>query len=269
MRAPLPRSLLPLTLLLALAGCRAEDEALTRDEAKEAVDEATLSTEVGALTQDVITVSTDFTLGDAVEQAAANLRDFAAAQIPCATVGLQAHTVTIDFGVRGESDCLWHGRRYTGRVEVQIEKVDAGVEVTHSWTDVSDGKYTVNGGATVTWDREARTRRVQHSLAWTDGEHEGQGEGDRTQQLLDSGDGLRVDGTRSWTGRAGRTWTLRIEGVELRAVDPLPQAGTYVLETPFDKTLTLSFERVDDRTIKVTASSGKRSFDFNVRSSLN
>ena len=44
----------------------------------------------------------------------------------------------------------------------------------------------------------------------------------------------------------------------------MPQTGRYVLETPFTKTATLEFMRVDEDTIKVTVSSGSRSFDFDV-----
>jgi hypothetical protein len=70
---------------------------------------------------------------------------------------------------------------------------------------------------------------------------------------------------RSWTGPAGR-WDLAIDGVELRWVDPVPQAGSYTLATPFEKSMTLSFDRVDEDTIRVTVESGARSFEFNVTS---
>jgi hypothetical protein len=37
-----------------------------------------------------------------------------------------------------------------------------------------------------------------------------------------------------------------------------------VLNTPFNKTVTLAFQRVDDNTIAATLSGPKRSFTFNV-----
>jgi len=44
----------------------------------------------------------------------------------------------------------------------------------------------------------------------------------------------------------------------------VPQADSYSLDTPFDKQVTLAFDRLDDRTIKVTVSGGDKTFDFNV-----
>jgi len=56
-----------------------------------------------------------------------------------------------------------------------------------------------------------------------------------------------------------------INGVELRWVDPVPQAGSYVLTTPADRSLTMSFARIDATTIKVTIESGSKSFDIDVK----
>jgi hypothetical protein len=44
----------------------------------------------------------------------------------------------------------------------------------------------------------------------------------------------------------------------------VPQAGSYTLTTPFDKTVSMSFSRVDDDTIKVTVTGPKHEFNFNV-----
>lgn len=265
---PTPRALTLAVFALAFAaltGCKKDDDdPLTREEADEALQEAQVSTEAAALTDEMVVLTTDFALGDAVEAAAANLRDFLTSQVPCADVGLVDRTVTLDFGATG--DCEWKGRTWTGRVEVSIARVDTAVEVGHRWTALSDGYLTVDGEATVTWDRDARTRRVVHQMSWTDGEVGGSSTGDRTQSRLESMDGIRVDGARTWTGRAGRTWALDIDGVELRALDPLPQAGTYTLSHPNGKSLTMTFARVDERTIQVTVANGRRTFDFQVRS---
>ena len=81
--------------------------------------------------------------------------------------------------------------------------------------------------------------------------------------------GLAVEGTREWTSQRG-DWELAIDGVEARWIDPVPQAGTYELTTPFTgrngvlKTATLSFARIDDDTIRVTIASGDKSFAFDV-----
>jgi hypothetical protein len=246
-----------------------EDEPLTQAEAREALEAVQLSTEAHALTQNVVTVTTGFTLGDAAERAAENMRDFVKSQIPCAETALSDDKVlSIDFGVRGDS-CIWRGKTYTGRVEAQVERIEQGViEVTHSWIDLSDGQITVNGGAAVTWDLNGSltdiSRRVVHSSEWTSARGDGSATGDRTQRLLEGG-GVGIDGERTWTGAAGNEWMLDIDGIEMRAEDPVPQAGTYTLTTPKDKTLALGFSRVDEETIKVTVGNGRNSFDFNVK----
>ena len=106
-----------------------------------------------------------------------------------------------------------------------------------------------------------------HDLTWTrlsDG-RTGHGSGDRTQRPLDGGlvEGFEVDGSRTWEGKRGR-WDLDIDHVEMRWADPVPQAGSLVLQTPFDKTVTLEFERIDANTIGVSASAGNRSIELKV-----
>ena len=44
----------------------------------------------------------------------------------------------------------------------------------------------------------------------------------------------------------------------------MPQAGAWVLQTPFDKTITLEFDRIDDDSIGVTASNGDRTIELQV-----
>ncbi len=51
---------------------------------------------------------------------------------------------------------------------------------------------------------------------------------------------------------------------EIRWEDPVPQAGTFKLDTPFEKFVSLSFVRLDDDTIEVTVASGEEEFSFEV-----
>jgi hypothetical protein len=51
----------------------------------------------------------------------------------------------------------------------------------------------------------------------------------------------------------------------MRWVDAVPQAGRYQLDTPFDKRVTLSFERAGATTINVTVAGPRKSFDFDVK----
>ena len=262
-------ALAPLSLALAftlgagLAGCDRE-EPLTREEASEALTEVQISTEAGALTGEMVTLTTDFTIGDAVETAAINLRDFVASQIPCAEVTRSEHSVTIDFGVMGT--CTWKGRSWSGQTTVTVERVDADIEVSHVWRGLSDGYLTVDGSATVAWNLEQVSRHVVHEMRWTDGQRTASSTGDRMQSLLETRDGLRIDGARSWTGNAGGTWTLDIDGVEIRGLDPVPQAGTYSLDNPAGKALSMRFARTDASTIQVTVSGPRRDFSFEVLS---
>lgn len=258
-----------LAICVALAAsataCKKTDESFTRAEAQSALTATQESNAAFAVTDGVVEITTGFTLGDAVDRAAENMRDFVRSQVPCATAALSDDQVLgIDFGARG-AGCTWRGRTYTGRVEVQVDRVEDGIiEITHSWFDLSDGAVTVNGGATVTWDRAAVTRRVQHELAWESARGTGSASGDRTQQPLEGG-GLQIDGSRNWTGVEGGTWTLSIDGVEARRLDPVPQAGSYALTSPAGKALSMTFARLDATTIEVTIAAGERRFSFNVK----
>jgi hypothetical protein len=57
-----------------------------------------------------------------------------------------------------------------------------------------------------------------------------------------------------------------VNDVEVRWKDPVPQAGSFTLTSPKGRTLTLSFERVDADSIRVTITNGKNTFSFNVNS---
>lgn len=250
---------------VALAGC---EERLTAEEARVAAIEAALSSQAEGLTAGSLELATDFTVGEAVESAAEQIRDFVAAELPCAEVTVSAGRVDLEYGAL-PGDCSYHGQTYQGHHSITVSRNDEDdVVVEHEWTDFSNGELSVSGEATVTWSRDAPSRRVVHELEWTrlaDG-WTGVGTGDRVQRPLD-GDlatGIVVDGTRRWVGEKG-TWELSINAVELRWEDPVPQAGSYSLATPYDKTVTVAFERVDDDTIEITVvGSGGREFHFDV-----
>ncbi|MCK6531196.1 hypothetical protein L6R50_27745 [Myxococcota bacterium] len=241
--------------------------AITAAEALEAVGEAAISAQADALTWEVIEISTGFTLGQALEDAAQELADAYRSQIPCSTVTVQGTTVTTDFGTLGDS-CSWRGRTYAGIASVTLESVGAGeAVVVHEWLGLTDGVVTLDGTATVTWDADDATRHVVHEVSWSTAQREVIASGDRTQSLLDPGAGLdggiRVDGVRDWQAPSG-DWHLDIDGVEMRGQDPVPQAGTYSLVLPNGKTATLTFERHDVGIIRVTVSGGWRTWVFDV-----
>ena len=261
-------AMIAFSVIQLVPGCkRTKDDGLTYGQARAALDEAELATEAATLVDGTIEISTSFTIGQAVEAAAQQIRDFVASQLPCAGITLSGGTLSIEYG-KNPGNCTFKGNTYSGKHSITVSRNNqSDVVVDHTWTEVSNGKLSVSGTAHVTWSLSAKSRRVEHTLNWTrlsDGKTL-TGSGDRTQTVLEGGlaEGLRIDGTREWKGSAG-TWDLAIDGVELRWVDPVPQAGSYVLRTPEDKSLTLSFERVNETKIRVTVESGEKRFQFDV-----
>ena len=202
-----------------------------------------------------------------MEAAAEELRDFIASQLPCAEIVVSRGTLDVTYGANG-GDCTHHGQTYSGRHTITVERNEQGdVLVKHVWDELSNQRLSVSGNADVTWSTAEGTRKVRHELTWTrlsDG-RQGRGSGDRTQRALAGGilEGIQVDGSRAWEGETGR-WDLAIDGVQMRWVDPVPQAGSYTLVTPFDKSAVFAFERQDADTIRVIVSSGDRELSFDV-----
>jgi hypothetical protein len=256
-----------LTLVLTACPKQKDDASLTAGEAKQALEEASVASQAEGLTSAAVEITTSLTIGQAVENAAEEIRSFIAAQLPCAAISVSGATVTVEYGAKA-GNCTYRGQTFRGSHAVTVEKNTEGeVLVHHVWTDLSNGKVELNGTADVTWSFTEKSRRVVHTAEWTrlsDG-FSVTGEGDRLQAPLDGGlaEGFQVDGSRSWTSLRG-TWDLAIDGVEMRWIDPVPQAGSYTLSTPNNRSLGLSFSRVDEDTIQVTVSNGSKSFSFNV-----
>jgi hypothetical protein len=249
---------------VVLAACN--DESIPQTEARDVLDEATADSEAAALTATSIELTTSFTLGKAVHDAATELAAFVGSQLACATIAVADATLTVTYGTK-PGNCTYRGQHFTGKHVVKLTKNDSDVVVDHEWDDVADGFVRVNGTAHVTWSAADPSRHVQHDLTWTQlaGGRTGRGTGDRTHRPLASGiaEGIRIDGSRTWTGPAGK-WDLTIDGVEARWADPLPQAGTYRLASPNGRSLTLTFSRVDPSTIEVLMVGALRDYRFDV-----
>ncbi len=262
-------AMLVLALPFSFGFGKCEDDALTLEEARQALEEVALSGEATMLANGTIEISTNFTIGQAVEAAAEELGEFIETQLPCAEITLNDAVLTIEYGVN-PGNCTYNGHEYTGSHSVEVVSASLGnLIVEHNWADLSDGKVKVNGEATVTWSSADSSRNVVHELTWeriSDGE-EVVGGGNRVQTLLSGGifEGINTEGERYWTSDTG-DWELNINDVEIRWIDPVPQSGTYRLETPYDKYLSMMFERLDEDTIEVTVASGGESFSFNVTS---
>ncbi|MCP4680031.1 MAG: hypothetical protein GY854_31980 [Deltaproteobacteria bacterium] len=245
-------------------------QALTAEEARQALEEVTLSSQALSLASGSVEIATDFTIGDAVEAAAEEVREFIETQLPCAEVTLTGATLSIVYGAL-PGDCFYNGRRYKGMHTITIVSAAVGkLEVHHEWTNLENNQVSVSGTADVTWSSADSSRHVVHELTWKElpGGETVVGGGDRTQTVLQGGllEGIRVDGNRDWTSESG-DWDLEINAVEARWIDPVPQSGSYTLDTPFNKTVEMSFSRVDEDTIEVTVGSGRQSFSFNVSKS--
>ena len=257
-------------LPLALAGCprdRKTNDEFAAGDAKLALEESALDSQAQSLSSDVVELSTNFSIGGAVETAAQELHEFLTSQLPCATVTRSAGTIVIDYGAAG-AVCLYRGRRITGQSEVTISRNDATeVRVEHTWNGLSNGIIQVDGTASVTYDLTDPSRHVEHQVTisrLSDGLTL-EGAGDRVQKPLPAGIavGFEVNGTRDWTSARGSS-ALTISGVQMRWVDPVPQAGSYLLTTPRNHDVAINFARLDDDTIGVTLASGGRQFKFNV-----
>lgn len=247
--------------------CGEKEEELTLGEATLAL------TEVGTTGQDeqLLTVSvdlsTDFTIGEGVEKAAEELREFAASQLPCATVTYDVASVSVDFGDLND-DCKYRGESYGGTVSwTVVSATPEAIEVRHEWSDFHNPRVRVTGTANVTWDLQAITRRVVHQADWTAGAKTWSATGDRTQSLLDESmgiwGGIRIDGQRDWTSESGE-WNLAINAVEVKWDYATPRAGSYVLTTPAGKTMTLTYEAIDDTTTRATITGTRAELVFNV-----
>ncbi|MDH5490649.1 MAG: hypothetical protein OEY14_01620 [Myxococcales bacterium] len=252
-------------IVVSAMGCR--EERLTRAEAQEALEEAQLAGQAATLIASSADLSTNFTIGGAVEAAADELRSFIGSQLPCAQITLSAATLTVEYGALAGS-CTYRGQTYSGTHAISVMRNETSqVVVNHTFSELSNGAISVSGTAIVTWSFSNPSRHIEHELVWTrlsDG-RQGVGTGDRLQTPLAEGllVGIEIDGTRTWSGESGE-WALDIDGVQVRWIDLVPQAGTYTLETPFGKTLTLSFLRTSPTQIQVTVTNGVDEFQFNV-----
>lgn len=253
--------------LLVLTGCPREKETLSLGEATAALEQASDAGQAEGLTAASVDISTNFTIGEAVKNGAAELQSFIQTQLPCADISVEGATLTVVYGAKS-GNCTYRGHTLQGTHVIGVERNDdAQVLVHHEWIGLSNGVVSLDGTADVTWNLNDRTRRVQHTSQWKHlkSGRTGHGSGDRVQSVLSGGiaEGIQVDGERTWEGERGQ-WELAIDAVQMRWTDPVPQSGSYTLATPFDKSLSMSFDRVDDDTIRVKVSGPRRQFSFDV-----
>lgn len=232
--------------LVHLVGC---GEEMGIFEASAALEQSARSGEGTTATQEPIEVSTDFTLGAGLEQAAEELAVFWDSQAPCTEVTHTGATLTIDWGGLGDG-CTYNGHSYAGLSAITVQRTDpTELQVLHEWTGFRNEDVQVDGDALVTWSSLARTHHVVTEHTWTAtdgatadvvGEHE--------VGVRDDGAFL-LDGTRDWHAEGG-DWHLDMVGIGFRLQDPLPEEGSYIVKNPAGKVLELAFARVDEDTIE-------------------
>ncbi len=251
------------------AGC---ERAMTFEEFREALDEVVMQGEAQAMANDVIEISTSFTIGEAVAEIREEIRSFAESQVPCSTVTLDGEAgLTIDFGELGDA-CTYKGKTYAGIINIELELVGDEVRVRHTAEGFRNERIQLDGEVEVTWGGGAR--RVVSDLSFSGQNYEGEPrelavQADRTMTFIDPqlglAGGVNIDGWRDWQGEAG-DWELDIDNVEVRGQDPVPQAGQYLLATPKGQTVTMAFVRLGDATIEVTLTGPRRTRVFEVSS---
>lgn len=259
----------PWTFLCVLSGCSSGTApSMSAGDAQAALEGSTVTAQADTLVSDTVEIGTHFDIGSGLENAAAQIQAAIQAELPCADITRDGSALTINYGAN-PGDCSYHGHQVTGEHWIRVMRnADNEVTVHHEWQGLSDGRLAIDGEADVSWSRTANRRHVLHDLSYQvvsgrDQGRTGTGSGDRTQTAIDGG--VRVDGERIWDSADGH-YVLDLEDVEMRFIDPVPQAGTYRLTTPSDEALTLVFRRIDTDSIRVMVESPVNSFAFVVNS---
>lgn len=255
-----------LVAITALPACDLGNGSLA--EMRMAIDESVATGEAASLEEGVIEITTDFTIGQGLQDVAGHIRGVVESQIPCSTVDApDANTLVIDFGATGDM-CEYNGRTYGGKVTLSYEVVDDSVVVQHEYDGLTNSRVTIDGGATVTW-REAGmgvSRHIVSSIDRTGPRGDFHIDADRTQTFANPGSGVfEVEGFREWSGPRGdghATWEATID------IDfAVPIIGTAEVNTPRGSTFDLSFEKIDEDTVEVVVAGGRKDRVFHVTQS--
>ena len=228
----IPMSVRQFALALPLLMVACNQDALTREEAVDALEESSIESQASALTSGPVEISTNFTIGSAVEKRCGRPAGLSRRRDPLREDHHRRRHRHHASGAAAGGTCTYKGLTYSGTSSVTVRKTDPDAQVDHTLTNLSNGKVKVNGTANVTWSGAEHSRHVVHELTWTrlSDNRTGTGSGDRTQTLLYPSQGLaggiRIDGNRHWSGKSGE-WDLAITGVEVGCKTPAPrQAST-------------------------------------------
>jgi len=258
---------LAIVAIVALPACDLGDGSYA--EMRMAVDESIATGEAASLEEGVIEITTDFTIGQGLQDVAGHIRGLVESQIPCSTVeSPAANTLVIDFGETGDT-CVHKSRTYGGKVTLSYEVDGDSVVVQYGYDGLTNGRVTIDGDATVTWspaDSGGVSRHIVSSFDLSGPRGDFRSEADRTQTFSDPGSGVfAVEGDRDWSGPRGdgsATWEATID------IDfAVPIDGSAEVHTSNGSTFELSFEQIDDDTVEIRVTGGRRDRVFHVTSS--
>jgi len=249
--------------VLILAGCL-DDSHWDETQATTALDEAIASSKAENLAHKITEITTDVTMGERAEDAAADRAAWFKSQIPCSTATVEGSTLTIDFGTLKDG-CVYEGKTYAGVLEVTWREAALDdpdpmddLDVIHDWHGFTDGTVTLDGRTVVYWTSPSIPSRVTHDLVWHDDERTVDQQSDVWIQRLapEAGvtgyrPGVELNGWRLWEAEYGMVH-LDIDAIEIRGMDPVPQAGTWRLRNDAGDVIRMHFDRVDADTIRVT-----------------
>ncbi|MEE2779098.1 MAG: hypothetical protein VYE15_01140 [Myxococcota bacterium] len=254
------RHLLIILSLVSLVGSGCEEGVLTRDEARSALNETSLSTQVYGLAT-LVASSLQSQQASTEEELASDLRSWWAQQLDCGTVAGEGTGVSVVFDEQG---CDWLQRTWTGEIALEVTGTSAQQhQLSGTFTQVSTGILAVSGSVSVTWSREANTGTIVHSLTWSDGTNGRVSEGECVLTLEEDGGVVTLNGERSWDGDTG-PWTLTLEGTAVRGADPVPETGRYKVESPVAGPLDLDFQRGGEDTLSVSVTGMGQAYSFTV-----
>src|SRR5205807_861135 len=113
MRTSLSRIAAASSLALLLTACPKENSTpMTGAEASQALGESNTASQASALQSSSIEITTNFTIGKAVTDAAGEIKTFLAAELPCADVTLADATLTVKYGAK-PGNCTYHGHTFS------------------------------------------------------------------------------------------------------------------------------------------------------------
>lgn len=246
--------------LAALGALGCEEGLLTRDEARAALNEASLSTQIHGLVTVVASSGREVGAGTREETAQA-LHTWWSTEVLCGTAGVEGTTVTVLFD---EGGCPWLDRTWTGQLSLEVTS-SSGTERSMSvlFTDVGTGLLVVSGTMESQWDLAQDQGTISHSLVWSDGNNGRVGEGETSLTFAEDGAVAEIEGLRTWDGDTG-AWSLTLDKAHIRGADPVPETGTYTVESPLTESLVLAFERASDRELEVAISGPGHTYHFTV-----